>query len=429
MSFPGIRLIGSPGDASPYAEIGDQVAAGEMTLKKQVPVDELRFGMYVTELDRPWTDTPFVFQGFILRTQEQLRALHDYCRHVYVDTERVGTPDEAAPVQPAAASATRVRYPQTAPLEAEFVRADYLHAKASTLLEEGLLSLQGSDILDARRLREGLALLTDSVVRNPDALLLASQMRAKSGELAQRALDVSIYMIVFGRYLQRPREEIELLGLAGLLQDVGKMKLPDQLLRKEAQLTAEELDLAKSHVLHSVEILRLSPGLPAQVAEIAALHHERLDGSGYPKGLKGREIGLHGSIAGLVDTFDALTAVRPYADQIPPSVALGLLYKERGTKFDAELVEQFIRCIGVFPVGSVVELSSGEIGLVLSQNAEQRLKPRVMVVTDAAGLRLRPYKILDLSRAPKASADEPNSIRRTLESDRLRIQPSELFLS
>jgi len=397
-------------------------------------MDELRFGMYIAELDREWTDTPFPFQGFVLRTREQLRVLRHYCKHVHIDTERVGR-DEDDPVTPARpalqpdALPNRTRYPQTAQLEAEFVRAEYLYAKARTLLEDAMFSLQGSDILDSRRLRDGLALLTDSVVRNPDALLLASQMRAKSGDLARRALNVSIYMIVFGRYLQRPREEIELLGLAGLLQDVGKMKLPDELLRKETPLSAEELDLARSHVLHSVEILRLSAGLPARVVEIAAQHHERLDGSGYPRGLKGREIGLHGSIAGLVDTFDALTAVRPYADQIPPSVALGLLYKERDMKFDAELVEQFIRCIGVFPVGSVVELNSGEIGVVLSQNAEQRLKPRVMVVTDASGLRLRPCKILDLARTPKARRDEPYTIRRTLESDRLRIEPGELFLS
>jgi HD-GYP domain-containing protein (c-di-GMP phosphodiesterase class II) len=400
---------------------------------KQVSVAELRPGMYVAELDRPWTDTPFVFQGFELRTAKQLEILQKYCKHVYVDPERSNLEDARVrgPLRPAPAPGTVrgvTEYPEKARLEAEFARADFVHAKTRKLIAEALRSLQGSDILDARRLSEAMSLLTESVVRNPDALLLVNQLREKGSDIVARALDVSVYMVVFARFLQRPREELELLGLAGLLMDVGKIKLPDALLHKSAALTPQEMELARSHVVRSVEILRVASGLPAEVADIAALHHERQDGSGYPKGLKGPDIGLHGSIAGIVDTFDALTAVRPYAKQMPPSTALGLLHKERGMKFDGELVEQFIRCIGVFSVGSVVELNSGEVGIVLSQNATQRLKPRVMVVLGQDGQRMYPYKILDLARGPKATADEPYVIRRTLEGERVRVDPHELFL-
>src|SRR5207302_1221392 len=134
---------------------------------------------------------------------------------------------------------------------------------------------------------------------------------------------------------------------------------------KRGRLTMEEFELAKLHVNYSAEILRATPGLPADLARAAALHHERHDGSGYPKGLRGHEIGMIGSIAAIVDTFDALTVKRPYADAVSPSAAISMLYKWRGVFYDAHLVEQFIRCIGIFPVGSLVELNTGEAGRAL----------------------------------------------------------------
>jgi HD-GYP domain-containing protein (c-di-GMP phosphodiesterase class II) len=235
-------------------------------------------------------------------------------------------------------------------------------------------------------------------------------------------------MIVFGRFLQLEREELELLGLLGLLQDVGKTKLPPGLLDKKEALTPEENDLVRRHVEYSAEILRATPGLPERLSELAMLHHERQDGSGYPCGLKAEAIGLHGSMAAIADTFGALTAPRPYAEPLSPSGALSYLYKERGTGFHAELVEQFIQCVGVFPVGSVVELNSGEVGIVITQNLVRRLKPRVMVVLDAAGNPMHPHKILDLDKNPKVSPEEPYRIRRTLEQTKVQVDPRELFI-
>jgi HD-GYP domain-containing protein (c-di-GMP phosphodiesterase class II) len=266
------------------------------------------------------------------------------------------------------------------------------------------------------------------VIRNPDALLLVTRLKEKSAAIHARALQVSIYMIVFGRFLELPREDLEFLGLLGLLQDVGKTQLPASIMEKQGPLTPEQADIAKKHVELSYEILKETPGLPERLPELARLHHERQDGSGYPRGLKGEEIGLYGSIAAIADTFDALTSVRPYAELLSPSAALGYLYRERGTGYHAELVEQFIQCIGVFPVGSVVELNSGEIGIVLTQNLVRRLKPRVMIVLDAAGNPMRPHKILDLDKDPDVQPEVPYRIRRTLEQTRVQVDPRELFI-
>jgi HD-GYP domain-containing protein (c-di-GMP phosphodiesterase class II) len=388
-------------------------------VKKQVPVSELKFGMYIAELDRPWTDTPFVFQGFVLSTQQQLDALRRYCKTVFIDVER-----SRAPVAPP----PRVLYPERATVEQEFRPAQNAYKAGRALLHDALGAVRIGRTLDARRVASAVSTMTESVLRNPDALLLFSQLRAKGDYTESHAIDVSIYMITFGRFLQLEQPQIEFLGYLGLLQDVGKVRLASALLEKRGRLSLEEFEQAKLHVRYSEEILRATPGLPADLARMASLHHERVDGSGYPKGLRGPEIGMFGLIAGIVDTFDALTVRRPYADPISPSAAISMLYKRRGIYFDAGLVEQFIRCIGIFPVGSLVELNSGEVGVVIAQNPAKRLLPRVMVIRDAKKNPMIPQKLLDLARSPMASQDEPYRIRGTLEYGAVPFEPDELFL-
>jgi HD-GYP domain-containing protein (c-di-GMP phosphodiesterase class II) len=269
--------------------------------------------------------------------------------------------------------------------------------------------------------------LTESVLRNPDAMLLFTQLKSKGDYTQSHSLDCSVYMMVFGRFLEMSPEDVALLGHVGLLQDVGKVRVPTALIEKRERLTEDELAELRRHVDYSVEILNNTPQLPKQLPELAILHHERHDGSGYPKKLRGSEIGLIGSIAGIVDTFSALTARRPYAEALAPSTALSILYKHRGTLLDGYLVEQFIRCIGIFPLGSVVELNSGEIGIVIAQNLAKRLQPRIMIIRDAAGAELKPQKLLDLSRSPKAPNGEPYRIRRTLEYGRVPVNAESLF--
>ncbi|HEX6265919.1 MAG TPA: HD domain-containing phosphohydrolase [Burkholderiales bacterium] len=396
--------------------------------RKQLPVEALEFGMYVAELDRPWTETPFEFQGFYLRTEQQLATLRKFCKQVFVDLERTEKPDLRPP-----AAQFRIQgstaYPEQVAVEVEFKRATTDYTRTLSSVGELLkpLARQGG-VLDAREVKESVSRLTDSVVRNPDAMLLVTRLREKSADAHARALQVSLYLLVFARFLQLAREELELLGLLGLLQDVGKTRLPAGLMEKKGPLSAEETALARRHVEYSAEILAATPGLPPKLPELALLHHERQDGSGYPRGLKGEQIGLYGSVAAIADTFDALTAVRSYAEPLSPSGALSYLYKERGSGFHPDLVEQFIQCVGVFPVGSVVELNSGEVGIVITQNLVRRLKPRVMVVLDAKGNPMRPHKILDLDKDPKAAPDEPYRIKRTMEQSRVQVDPREMFL-
>jgi HD-GYP domain-containing protein (c-di-GMP phosphodiesterase class II) len=404
-------------------------------MRKPVPVAELQYGMYVAELDRPWTDTPFRFQGFVLQTPEQLDTLKKFCKVVQVDPDRAEVVSRLADstsglARPAVdLSRTRkVKYVELAPVEQEFGQAVKVRVAGERAVDESLVALRSGKTLDAERVNEAVTRVTESVLRNPDAMLLYTQLQQKGGYTQSHALDTSVYMTTFGRFLEMSREDITLLGHVGLLQDVGKVRLPNALLEKRERLMPAEYELAKKHVEYSAEILRETPGLPRGVPELALLHHERHDGSGYPRKLRGKEIGLIGSVAAIVDTFDALTARRPYAEPVAPSTALSMLYKWRGTFFDPYLVEQFIRCIGIFPVGSVVELNSGESGIVIAQNLEKRLQPRVMIVRDAGGNPLKPQKLIDLSRGHKIPSGEPYRIKRTLEYGRIPISAESLFL-
>jgi HD-GYP domain-containing protein (c-di-GMP phosphodiesterase class II) len=390
-------------------------------------------GMYIAELDRPWTDTPFMFQGFYLETEEQLETLKKFCKAVVVDSE---PPKLAEPVRLAPSTIKsqldlsrigKVRYAELAPVEREVTQAGVAYKSTTTLASDVVGAVRAGRTLDTPRVEQAVNSMTESVLRNADALLLFSQLKEKGDYTTSHAVDVAVYMTAFGRFLQLPTEDISLLGYLGLLQDVGKTKLPTELLTKRSRLSEAEFAQAKQHVQYSIEILEATPGLPLRLPELAALHHERQDGSGYPKGLKGKDIGLLGSIAGMVDTFDALTARRPYAEPVPPSAALSMLYKWRGSLFDPVLIEQFIRCIGIFPLGSTVELNSGEIGIVIAQNVEKRLQPRVMVIRDAQGNSLKPQKLLDLSRGLKAPDGEPYRIRRTLEYGRIPVTAESLF--
>ena len=394
-------------------------------MRKTVPVAELRFGMYIAELDRPWTDTPFRFQGFVLSTEEQLEALRKYCKTVVVDSEK-----SALANAPRAGMQYfgKTVYAEKATVEQELAPARGAYTSSHAMVQETLAMVRIGRNLDAERVRGAVKSLTESVLRNPNAMLLFSQLREKGEYTASHSLDVSIYMTAFGRFLQLEQQQVELLGYVGLLQDIGKVRLPKALLEKRGRLTPEEFEQAKLHVSYSVEILRATAGIPIELPRLAVLHHERYDGSGYPNRLQGAHIGMIGGIAAIVDTYDAMTVQRPYADAVAPSAAISNLYKWRGVFFDAGLVEQFIRFIGIFPVGSLVELNSGEVGVVISQNPEERLKPRVMVIRDAKGAELRPQKLLDLSRSPKAMPDEAYRILRTLEQGRVPVRSEELFM-
>jgi len=405
-------------------------------LRKKVAVKDLHFGMYVFELDRPWTETPFTFQGFTLRTEQQLEILRKYCEFVHVDQERsdaVLKPQfgPAAPMMPQSTGplpgTRRVAHVERVTVDQELPPAREARTHAETRISEVFQTVKAGGALDADSVKSAVTRMSESIMRNPDALMLFSALKARGGYFLDRAMNCSIYLITFTRFLGMEQPEIEKAGMVGMSLDVGMLQIPDAILQKPGPLTPDEIKTVRTHVDLGVQKMQES-GMAPEVAAMASQHHERADGSGYPKGLRAADLSVVGACAGIIDTFGAMTTKRPYADAISPSNVLGIMHKWKDKVFNGWLIEEFIRCIGVFPVGSVVELNSGEVGVVISQNTVRRLQPRVLVVRDANGNPVHPHKLLDLSRSPKATAEEPYRIRRTLEYGRSGVSAQDLFL-
>jgi len=276
-------------------------------------------------------------------------------------------------------------------------------------------------------LRPWVTEIVDSVLRSENAIVWLARLESHDVAAHKRGLQAAVYMAQFGAHLGMPHEEIEKLALGGALLDIGKMRVSNDILKKPGPLDFSERQQARAHVEIAVRMLDDSGINDMRVRETVERHHEREDGSGYPQGLSGDAIGVYGRIAGIVDTFLALSGERPYAPRAPIDTCLRLLLQGRGTLFHAPLVEHFIQMIGVYPVGSLVELSTGEVAAVLSHNRVRRLRPRVLIIAGSDGKPLTQPTTLDLLYCPRDSAGDVVSIVKGLPFGHHGINTEQLF--
>ncbi|HGG60852.1 MAG TPA: HD-GYP domain-containing protein [Gammaproteobacteria bacterium] len=276
-----------------------------------------------------------------------------------------------------------VDYKVTSPVEQEYQTAREIREELGDVLEETFERYRNSENLSLAAVKKSTQSLVGSMVRNPDAAQLLCQLREKDSLSYAHSISASILAILFGRHLGLNEKELNTLAMGALLLDVGKMKLPLALLSKKGKILPPEAKLLRKHVEYSVNLLAHAEDVDIEVLSIVESHHERYDGSGYPKGLKGAEIPVFGRIAAIIDFYDAITHERPYRRSVSPCYAVNALYERQGTHFQQELVEEFIQCLGVYPTGSLVLLSSGEVGIVIEQNELRRLRPKVLIVRDS----------------------------------------------
>ncbi len=378
-------------------------------MRKKIDVRDLMIGMYVSELDRPWLGTPFLFQGFEVHTNAELLKLRRLCRHVYIETDPgsiaiaqkpVAVPDLGLLRRFAPGQRHQPLYHDQTTVEDEIPRARETYNEARALIQDIMEDARLGRTLDSVRARRSVTAMTESVVRNPDALACFSQLKKKDEYTALHSLRVCILALTFGRHLDFTPDQMYVLGLGALLHDIGKMKVPNEILNKPAPLTEREFELMKSHVPQGVAILEQTPGIPAAAIEVARGHHERYGGQGYILGLQGDAIGLFGSIGGIVDSYDALTSDRIYRDGRSSYDTLTHLYNARRVDFHPDLIAQFIQCMGIYPIGSIVELNTGDIGVVVTVNRLRRLKPRVALVRTPEKKPYTALKIVDLMNPP-----------------------------
>jgi HD-GYP domain-containing protein (c-di-GMP phosphodiesterase class II) len=543
-------------------------------MDKKIPVSEITQGMFVSALDRPWRDTPFLLQGFLVETPEDVANLRRYCRHVYIDLAKSAgeqferelaleqkaaaeasrprvvtvqkpaspthTQDERHPPRPLAVPAARpakgradpcaektpkarrtgrrpaqhsvsvastertallesaedrsargavpggtsdpvghvetwaprltegrfglrwirslvdrfrgeefdddrhggpleesggwqppprvVIYHEVETLADELPRAEKTMERAQVALKDLVTDVESKGALRIEKAEEIVGELVDSMVRNPNALMWLARLKNLDARAYSHSLESAIYMVAVGLQLGLDRAELATLSTAGLMLDVGKLRVPSQLLERPGKLTETEFAAVKRHVQYGLDILSSSDGVDPRVTEAVARHHEREDGSGYPHGLKGDAIGLYGRIAGIVDTYVAVTNPRPYAGTLSPHDGVRALYRWRERIFHEPLVEVFVHSIGVFPVGSMVELSSGDVAIVVAHNRVRRLKPRVLLVTGPDKTPLSRPTPLDLLYAPGGPGGRELAIARSLPPGAFGIDPREYYV-
>ncbi len=256
-----------------------------------------------------------------------------------------------------------------------------------------------------------------------------SRVREKDAYSYHHAFRCAIWGTVFGRHLGLSRQALDNLAFGLTLMDVGKARLPAGLLGKPGLLLpAERVELRK-HVDYSIEILSAMPEVPSQVLQMVAEHHERFDGNGYPNQLAGKAISPLGKIAGMVDTYDAMTSERPYARALTSVEAVSRLYELRNTEFQSQLVEEFIQAIGVYPTGSLVQMSDQEVGVVIAQNAERRLRPKLLILLDADRRSLSRPRYVDMMTTTHDGRGEPLRIVTSLLPGTYGVDPAKVQLA
>ena len=397
--------------------------------ERRIDVTDLQLGMFVCRLDRPWEETPFPLQGIALSRPEDIEALQRLCHEVYVDTRRL-VPHQPAHVL-AGADVSRARfsssthYTDLTAVEDEAPRARAALEAASQIVDGLFEDITSGRELSVEHVEQAVRPLVNTVLRSADAFFLVESLRRSDSYSYSHAISCSALAAAFGRHMGFDEKTIFSLAAGGLLMDVGKTRLPAELLQYQGSLAPSEVDVIRSHVGQGLALLDESGIANLDVHDIVRTHHERHDGSGYPEGLAGYAIPVSGRMLGIIDSYDAMSSARPYRAAISRHQALQQIYVSRNRLYQAEMVEQFQVCLGVYPTGSLVELSTGEVAIVMAQNQVRRLRPRVAILSAPNKQPLDDFRPVDLM---KLGDKDGVDIARSLAIGDYGIDASRFFL-
>jgi HD-GYP domain-containing protein (c-di-GMP phosphodiesterase class II) len=388
----------------------------------EVPVNSLQPGMFIAELDRPWLDTPFAVQGFFVHDHSDVDYVSKHCDYVYLDPQRQET-------RRITEKRFKVKRRDKVNIKSEFKRAKVGFESASQIMESVFSQISINRRLDVEAIHKAVNPLIDSVFRNREALAALVRMQDKDDYFYNHALATAVWSTILGRHMGLDRTELLDLALASSIMDVGMADLPRDLVDGSNVLTPTERCEVQKHVTLSLKMVKDSKSISDKVLNAVACHHERYDGSGYPRGLKSNQIPLLARIAGLADTYDAMLSERLHSPGRSSFDAVQELTDLKDKIFQGSLVEQFIQTIGMFPTGSVVELNTGEVGVVVEQNESRRLRPKVVIILDREKSPRTEYSVIDLCHCAQGADKIPAIwISEELKSGAYGINPHDHFL-
>lgn len=387
-------------EPEPRRRIRDPAPKKERTKKvrklhEKIDVKDLRVGMFVVELDKPWEESCFMFQGLNINSPADVLAVQNECKHVWVDYDEFTLSDSSgSPATPAPGFGSTLD--TGIKVEDELEAAIEVHDLASQAITALFEEIKLGAEIDGGKVKQAVNGCVDSILRNPDASVWLTRIQAKHEATAQHSLNVAALSIVMAKSMGMSTREMEDVGVCGMLHDVGKTSVSSEVLDKAGPLNDAELAEIRRHPRYGRDILVSTKSVMSGAADVAHSHHERPDGKGYPRQLPDDSIPMYARIVAIAEAYDAMTINQPYRAAMSPSDALQELYAKRGTQFDEDLVIRFIDSVGIFPPGSIVEMTNREIGIVLA-NTSDKLRPRVIMILDASG-EPASQRIVDLSQ-------------------------------
>lgn len=412
-------------------------------MRQNIPVSQLMPGMKIVALDIGWSKSPKWTSPFVLNSGEDLALLLQHCKIVAVETDapdtnvsdkinneplQPGTPTEPL-VSPQRQDTPKARKETThrgavaqPPAEAKTALANKISKQfvidsfheCLDILNMSFDRVRQGRIPDAASINAISKKLLISTLARPGTLTLLSQLEEKDSSLERKSLDVAILSLNFGRSLGMTKEQLHKLCMSALLHDIGMIKIPSELLEQKETLSIGQRISIQKHVNYGCDLLHQSSAL-RPLNSIVAYHHERFDGTGYPSGISGRKIPLEARILALTTTFEAMTRNRHFSNKETPTQALRKIYAMRNHNFDGKLVERFIRSIGVYPVGTLVELNKKQIAMVTDVSQSNRSRPKVRCLFDHNGQPLSQQSDLDLADSSKGGI----KITRTVEPEEI----------
>ncbi len=355
--------------------------------KVYTPVNQLVVGMYVVELDRPWLETSFLFQGFELKSEAEIQDVKNTCEYVYIDmTKMKKEQNQVIERNSLANKKSTLNYgappKKVSDFEKQISNAESVYASSGILVAGFMNKIATGGGIDAKLAKQAVAECVNSVLHSPDAILWLSQLKHKDEYTSQHSLNVCVLSIVLGRHINLSEANLNVVGLCGMMHDMGKMLVPLEVLNKPGMLDDEEAQIMRSHTTLGYELLKSSDDMHPSAIDVAHSHHERLDEKGYPRQIKPNYLTEWTRIVAIADMYDAITSDRVYQKGRTHLEAINIMSNLAGQHLDEKLVIKFIESIGVYPPGCLVQMTNGAIAIVVEANEKMKLRPKIIIILD-----------------------------------------------
>lgn len=370
---------------------------------KRIKTSQLRPGMFVHDFNCAWLEVPFFQRSLLIKDDHMVEKVVKQGIHaVYIDTKKGldlsdGVPEEevkksvkesiqkmAGKMKPSALPgfdfSKAVEIKDEIPLKEELKRAKVIKEEANRVVTDLMSDVRLGKQIKTEKVTHVVGSMVNSVLNNKHALMSLSRIKQKDEYTFMHSVSVCVLLISYCKTIGLDQVTMNQVGMGGLLHDIGKMKVSQDILNKADGLTDDEFEEMKRHVPEGTKILEQLPNIPSPALVVTSQHHERWDGSGYPNGLKGDEISLFGQMSAVVDVYDAITSNRVYHKQMEPGDALKKIYEWRGRHFNNDIVQNYIRCVGIYPIGTLIRTESGYLGVVIEQGQKDMLRPRVRLI-------------------------------------------------